>query len=61
MIDACLGDTDNAAILDEAQARASGRVTNSPVQLFDAGRFHPYIVDVSRSLFANRDYAQAIL
>ena len=60
MIDDCLGEADNAVILDDAQARAPGGVTDSPLQLFDAGRFHPSIVDASRSLFADGHYAPAI-
>ena len=60
MIDECPGDGDGGVPPDEAQARAPGGGTVTPLQLFDAGRFHRSIVEVSRSLFADSHYAQAI-
>ena len=60
MIDECLGDTDSAVVLDDVQVRASSGEPLTPLELFDAFGFHCSVVCVSRSLFRDGHYAQAI-
>ena len=59
MTDESCGDNNNDLVAEE-QGRAFDGEAVTPLQVFDASRLHCAIVGVSRELFADGYYAQAI-
>ncbi len=59
MTDEYSGDNNNAAVAEE-EGRAFGGEAVTPLQVFDASGLHSAIVSVSRGLFADGHYSDAI-